>query len=121
MKRQGTSTPVFSYVMDTFLFSHTLHFFIAQHPLVQFLLHPVEEVGAAFVLSAFDVGVEAVAVLRFDAEYLVKKRGELFERHIAVVDAAHLVDAVDEFHEVDGVARPLQKAGSVLGCVVGGY
>ena len=103
------------------LSSDSFHFFVAEHPLVQFLLHPVEEVGAAFVLSAFDVGVEAIAVLRFDAEYLVKKRGELFERHIAVVDAAHLVDAVDEFHEVYGVARPLQKAGSVLGCVAVSY
>ncbi len=121
IKRQDTSIPVFSYVMDIFLFSHPLQLLITQHSLVQFFLHPVNEIGAAFVLPAFDVGIEAVAILRFDAEYLVKKRSELFERHIAVVDAAHLVDAVDEFHEVDGVARPLQKAGSVLGCVVGGY
>ena len=71
MKRQGTSTPVFSYVMDIFLFSHPFKFFIAQHPLVQFFLHPVEEVGAAFVLPAFDVDVETVAVLRFNTEYLV--------------------------------------------------
>ena len=38
------------------------------------------------------------------------ERGKLFERHVAVVDAAHLVDAVDKFHEVDGIARPLQEA-----------
>ena len=25
----------------------------------------------------------------------------MFERHVAVVDAAHLVDAVDKFHEVN--------------------
>lgn len=121
IKRQDTSIPVFSYVMDIFLFSHPLQLLITQHSLVQFFLHPVNEIGAAFVLPAFDVGVEAIAILRFDAEYLVKKRGELFERHISIVDAAHLVDAVDKFHEVDGVARPLKDAGVVLGCAVGGY
>ena len=107
--------------MDIFLFSHPLQFLIAQHSLVQFLLHPVEEVGAAFVLPAFDIGVETVAVLRLNPEYLVKERGKLFERHVAVVDAAHLVDAVDKFHEVDGIARPLQEAGGGFCCVVGGY
>ena len=45
----------------------------------------------------------------------------MFERHVAVVDAAHLVDAVDKFHEVDGIARPLQEAGGGFCCVVGGY
>ena len=44
-------------------FSHAFQLFVAQHPLVQFFLHPVEEVGAAFVLPAFDVNVETVAVL----------------------------------------------------------
>ena len=81
----------------------------------------VKEVGAAFVLPAFDVGVETVAVLRLNPEYLVKERGKLFERHVAVVDAAHLVDAVDKFHEVDGIARPLQEAGGGFCCVIGGY
>ena len=121
IKRQDTSIHVFSYVMDIFLFSHPLQFLIAQHSLVQFLLHPVEEVGAAFVLPAFDIGVETVAVLWLNPEYPVKKRGELFERHVAVVDAAHLVDAVDKLHKVDGVARPLKKAGGGFCCVVGGY
>ena len=83
--------------------------------------HTASEVGAAFVLPAFDVGVETVAVLRLNPEYLVKERGKLFERHVAVVDAAHLVDAVDKFHEVDGIARPLQEAGGGFCCVVGGY
>lgn len=54
-------------------------------------------------------------------EYLIEKWGELFERHIAVVDAAHHVYAVDKFHEVDGIARPLKKAGGGFCCVVGGY
>ena len=81
----------------------------------------VKEVGAAFVLPAFDIGVEAVAVLRLNPEFLVKMRGKLFERHIAVVDTTHLVDAVDKLHEVYGVARPLQEAGGVFSCVVGGY
>ena len=121
IKRQDTSIPVFSYVMDIFLFSHPLQLLITQHPLVQFLLHSVKEVGAAFVLPAFDVGVETVAVLRLNPEYLVKERGKLFERHVAVVDAAHLVDAVDKFHEVDGIARPLQEAGGGFCCVIGGY
>ena len=121
IKRQDTSIPVFSYVMDIFLFSHPLQLLITQHSLVQFFLHPVKEVGAAFVLPAFDIGVETVAVLRLNPEYLVKERGKLFERHVAVVDAAHLVDAVDKFHEVDGIARPLQEAGGGFCCVVGGY
>lgn len=121
IKRQDTSIPVFSYVMDIFLFSHPLQLLITQHSLVQFFLHPVNEIGAAFVLPAFDIGVEAVAVLRLNPEYLVKKRGKLFEQHIAVVDTTHLVDAVDKLHEVYGVARPLQEAGGVFSCVVGGY
>lgn len=107
--------------MNLFLSPHTIQLIIAQHPLVQFLLHSVKEVGAAFVLPAFDIGVETVAVLRLNPEYLVKERGKLFERHVAVVDAAHLVDAVDKFHEVDGIARPLQEAGGGFCCVVGGY
>ena len=102
------------------LSSHTFQLFIAQHSLVQFLLHLVEEIGTAFVFPTFDVGVEAIAILRLNTEYLVENRGELFERHIAVVDAAHLVYAVDKFHEVDGVARP-KKAGGGFCCVVGGY
>lgn len=63
IKRQDTSIPVFSYVMDIFLFSHPLQLLITQHSLVQFFLHFVKEVGAALVLPAFDVDVETVAVL----------------------------------------------------------
>ena len=40
IKRQDTSIPVFSYVMDIFLFSHPLQLLITQHSLVQFFLHP---------------------------------------------------------------------------------
>lgn len=78
IKRQDTSIPVFSYVMDIFLFSHPLQLLIAQHSLVQFLLHLVEEIGTAFVFPTFDVGIEAVAILRLNTEYLVENRGELF-------------------------------------------
>lgn len=78
IKRQDTSIPVFSYVMDIFLFSHPFQLFIAQHSLVQFLLHLVEEIGTAFVFPMFDVGIEAVAILRLNTEYLVENRGELF-------------------------------------------
>ena len=85
IKRQDTSIPVFSYVMDIFLFSHPLQLLITQHSLVQFFLHPVNEIGAAFVLPAFDISVEAVAVFRINPEYLIEKWGELFERHIAVL------------------------------------
>ena len=108
IKRQDTSIPVFSYVMDIFLFSHLLHLVITIHSLVQFFLHHVN-------------AIEAVAVFRINPEYLIEKWGELFERHIAVVDAAHHVYAVDKFHEVDGIARPLKKAGGGFCCVVGGY
>ena len=55
---------------------HTIQLIIAQHPLVQFLLHSVKEVGAAFVLPAFDVGVETVAVLRLNPEYPCKGAGQ---------------------------------------------
>lgn len=44
------------------LFSHSFQLFIAQHSLVQFLLHPVKKVGAAFVFPSFDVGIKAVTV-----------------------------------------------------------
>ena len=115
IKRQDTSIPVFSYVMDIFLFSHPLQLLITQHSLVQFFLHPVNEIGAAFVLPAFDISVEAVAVFGFYTENPVQQRGKLFERHIAVVDAAHLIDAVDKFHKVDGVARPLKRRSGIVG------
>ena len=72
IKRQDTSIPVFSYVMDIFLFSHPLQLLITQHSLVQFFLHPVNEIGAAFVLPAFDISVEAVAVFRINPEYLIE-------------------------------------------------
>lgn len=48
------------------LSSHTFQLFIAQHSLVQFLLHLVEEIGTAFVFPTFDVGIEAVAILRLN-------------------------------------------------------
>ena len=73
IKRQDTSIPVFSYVMDIFLFSHPLQLLITQHSLVQFFLHPVNEIGAAFVLPAFDISVEAVAVFRINPEYLITR------------------------------------------------
>ena len=60
------------------LSSHTFQLFIAQHSLVQFLPHLVEEIGTAFVFPTFDVGIEAVAILRLNTEYLVENRGELF-------------------------------------------
>lgn len=63
----------------------------------------------------FDVDVEAVAVFGFYTEYPVQQRGKLFERHLTVVDAAHLIDAVDKFHKVYGVARPLKRRSGIVG------
>ena len=60
------------------LSSHTFQLFIAQHSLVQFLLHLVDEIRTAFVFPTFVVGLEAVAILRLNTEYLVENRGELF-------------------------------------------
>ena len=102
------------------LSSHPFQLLVTQNLSVEFLLHPVKEISAAFVLPAFDVDVETVAVFGFDAEYPVQERGKLFERHFTVVDTAHFIDAVDKFHEVDGVARPLQGLGRVFGRVIGG-
>ena len=62
------------------LSSHTFQLFIAQHSLVQFLLHLVEEIGTAFVFPTFDVGIEAVAILRLNTEYLVENRGGLYQQ-----------------------------------------
>ena len=53
------------------LSSDSFHFFVAEHPLVQFLLHPVQEIGAAFVLPAFDVDIEAVEMCIRDRVYSV--------------------------------------------------
>ena len=57
----GIMSPPDSYIL--FLSSHPFHFLIPQHLLVEFFLHPVKEVGTAFAFPAFDVNVEAVAVL----------------------------------------------------------
>ena len=50
IKRQDTSIPVFSYVMDIFLFSHPLQLLITQHSLVQFFLHPMVEYGTTILV-----------------------------------------------------------------------
>lgn len=53
IKRQDTSIPVFSYVMDIFLFSHPLQLLITQHSLVQFFLHPVNvSLSLSFILRS---------------------------------------------------------------------
>ena len=95
IKRQDTSIPVFSYVMDIFLFSHPLQLLITQHSLVQFFLHPVNEIGAAFVLPAFDISVEAVAVFGLHTEKGIEDRGKLFQRSLAAIDAAGGVEGID--------------------------
>ena len=90
------------------LSSHSLHFLITQHPFVEFLLHLIKKIGAAFVLPAFDIGVEAVAIFGFYTEIPVQKWSKLFEWHFTVVDATHLIDTVDKLHEIDYIPRPLQ-------------
>ena len=62
-----------------------------------------------FIAAARTLSFTRAAEQLYISQPAVSKHvGELFERHIAVVDTAHLVDAVDQFHEIDGVARPLQ-------------
>ena len=94
---------------------HPLQFIVMSHLRVQFVLHLFKEVGATVAFPAFDVRIEAVAVFGFYTEYPVQQRGKLFERHLTVVDAAHLIDAVDKFHKVDGVARPLKWRSRIVG------
>lgn len=57
------------------LSSHTFQLFIAQHSLVQFLLHLVEEIGTAFVLAAFhiQIGIVAVSLFNVHPEYPTEK------------------------------------------------
>ena len=87
---------------------HPLQFLIPSNLLIEFLLHLVDEVGAAGILSQFDGGVVAVALLGIEPEELVEGRGEHLQGCLAVVDAAHLAQPVNQLYEVEGVARPLQ-------------
>ncbi len=90
------------------LFSHAFQFLVLTYSFIQLCQHPVEEIGAAFVLALLYGGVISVTFLGLKTEELVEYRGHHFQRGFSVVDAAHLVDAVDQFHEVDGIACPLQ-------------
>ena len=69
------------------LSSHTFQLFIAQHSLVQFLLHLVEEIGTAFVFPTFDVGIEAVAALRLHSKELVHDFRQFLKLHVSVIHA----------------------------------
>ena len=87
---------------------HPLQVLIPSNRLIEFLLQLVAEVGAAGILSQFDGGVVAVALLGIEPEELVEGRGEHLQGCLAVVDAAHLAQPVNQFYEVEGIARPLQ-------------
>ena len=87
---------------------HPLQFLIPSNLLIEFLLHLVDEIGTAGILAQFDGRVVAVALLGVEPEELVEGRGEHLQGCLAVVDAAHLAQPVNQFYEVEGVARPLQ-------------
>ena len=65
------------------------------------------EIGTAGILAQFDGRVVAVALLGVEPEELVEGRGEHLQGCLSVVNAAHLAQPVNKFHEVEGVARPL--------------
>lgn len=96
------------------LSSHALQLIIVPHLRVQSVCHAVEEVCATVVFPAFDVRVEAVAVLGIHAEKGIEHRGKLLQRDFATIDAAHRADAVNHFHEVNGVARPTEGRSGVF-------
>ena len=87
---------------------HPLQFLIPSNLLIEFLLHLVDEIGAAGILSQFDGGVVAVTLLGIEPEELIEGRSEHLQGCLAVVDATHLAQPVNQFYEVEGVARPLQ-------------
>ena len=106
---------------------HPLQFLIPSNLLIEFLLHLVDEIGAAGILAQFDGGVVAVTLLGVESEELVEGRGEHLQGCLSVVNAAHLAQPVNQFHEVEGVARPLQGlwrfafGGSNIGWMDVGY
>ena len=87
---------------------HPFQFLIPSNLLIEFLLHLVDEIGTAGILAQFDGRVVAVALLGVEPEELVEGRGEHLQGCLSVVNAAHLAQPVNQFHEVEGVARPLQ-------------
>ena len=87
---------------------HPLQFLIPSNLLIEFLLHLVDEIGAAGILAQFDGGVVAVTLLGVESEELVEGRGEHLQGSLAVVYTAHLAQPVNQLHKVEGVARPLQ-------------
>ena len=87
---------------------HPLQFLIPANLLIEFLLHFVDEIGAAGILAQFDGRIVAVTLLGVEPEELIEGRGEHLQGCLAVVDAAHLAQPVNQFDEVEGVARPLQ-------------
>src|SRR5574344_885879 len=87
---------------------HPLQFLIPSNLFIEFLLHLVDEIGAAGILAQFDGGVVAVTLLGVESEELVEGRGEHLQGSLAVVYTAHLAQPVNQLHKVEGVARPLQ-------------
>ena len=87
---------------------HPLQFLIPTNLFIEFLLHLVDEIGTAGILSQFDGGVVAVTLLGVEPEELIEGRSEHLQGCLAVVDAAHLAQPVNQFYEVEGVSRPLQ-------------
>lgn len=87
---------------------HPFLLLVHVHTPVEFLLHFIEEIGAAVVLSQFDVGIDAVAVLGFHVEQRIEESGKFSDLYFTVIDTAHLRYAVEDFNEVGGFTRPTQ-------------
>ena len=78
---------------------HPLQFLIPSNLLIEFLLHLVDEIGTAGILAQFDGRVVAVALLGVKPEELVEGRGEHLQGCLSVVNATHLAQPVNQFHE----------------------
>lgn len=92
---------------------HPFPLLVHIHAPIEFLLHLVEEIGAAVILAQFEVGIYAVAIFRLHIEQRVEEGGKFADGYLAVIDTAHLCHTVEDFNEVGGFARSAQGSGGL--------
>lgn len=89
---------------------------VPHHPAIQPFRRPVKEIRPAFVLPPLDVriGVVALVLLYLHTEHAAESRQQLLDARFPSVDELHLVQTVNQFHQLGRASRPLHRCGFVL-------
>ena len=68
----------------------------------------VKEICTTVTLPFFDVSIEPIAIFAVYTKQVIKKRTELFDTCLAVVDARHFCESVNKFYQVRNLSRPIE-------------